>query len=259
MKNLLLLSGLLFTILSNAQFSGEVHYETKVNMHKQIPDTERGKRMKEFVPEFMDFENVLLFTGSETVYKNVHEEGDEVNFEDEQDRRKSFMKKRMAPPNDIIYTNVESGLVVEKKDFMDKIFLIKDSVVNSKWKLTGEMKVVSDMNCMKAEYLPDASDSLDTLQMYVWFTPEIPVSSGPAGYGGLPGLIVYLNEFDGTKVISLSKMVMRDIEKGEIEEPKKGKEVSREEFYEIMRKKMEERRKNWEGGHKGPGGGKGHP
>lgn len=253
MKNLSLLLFLVVSLAVNAQLSGEIHYATTVNMHKNLPDDERGERMKKWIPETMDFENLLLFTGTETVYKNVHNEGEEVNFEDEEDRRKSMIKKRMAPANDIIYTNVETGEVVEKKEFMDKIFLIRDSIVNSRWKLTGEMKVVSDMNCLKAEYIPNAADSLDTLQMYVWFSPEIPVSSGPAGYGGLPGLIVYLNEFDGTKVISLTKIVMREIDKGEIEEPKKGKEVTREEFYEIVMKKMEEQRKNWEGGHGGGG------
>lgn len=255
MKNTLLCLFLFVGLVGNAQLTGEVHYTTKVNMHKDLPDTERGKRMKEFLPEFMDFENLLIFTGTQTVYKNVHDENEEVNFEDEEDRRKSMMKKRMAPANDIIYTNVETGLVVEKKEFMDKIFLIKDSIINSKWKLTGETMMVSDMNCMKAEYLPTPGDSTDTLQMYVWFTPEIPVSSGPAGYGGLPGLIVYLNEYNGSKEISLSTIVMREVADGEIEEPKKGKEVTREEFDEIRRQKMEERRKQWEGqggGHGGP-------
>ncbi|UKN03751.1 GLPGLI family protein [Paracrocinitomix mangrovi] len=237
---------LLSNLMVSAQLSGEVQYTTKINMHKNIPDTERGKRMKQFVPEFMDFKNTLLFTATETVYKNVPDEDEGVEMDEDQ-RRQSWMKKRMAPANDIVYTNVETNEVVEKKEFMDKVFLIEDSIVAAKWKLTGEMKEVSGMNCMKAEYVPAANDSTDTLQMYVWFTPEIAVSSGPAGYGGLPGLIVYLNENDGTKEISLSTIVMREIKKEEIEEPKKGKKVTREEYHEIVRKKMEEQRKQWEG------------
>ena len=96
---------------------------------------------------------------------------------------------------------------------------------------------------MKAEYIPQAGD---TSKIIVWFTPEIPVSSGPAGYGGLPGLIVHLDKDDGAVQISLSSIVMRDIEKGEIEEPKKGKEVTQEEFDEIVRLKREQQRQEWE-------------
>jgi GLPGLI family protein len=195
----------------------------------------------------MDFENMLVFTGTESIYKNIESEETEVNFEEENNRHMKMMKKRMAPANDIIYTNMESGEVVSKKDFMDKVFLIKDSISSSRWKLSGETKVVSGMNCMKADYIPVASDSTDTLEMFVWFTPEIPVSSGPAGYGGLPGLIVYINIEDGQREISLSKIVMREVEEKEIVKPKKGKVVSGEEFEEIKRKKMEEQRKNWEG------------
>lgn len=210
--------------------------------------------MREYVPEFMDFDNLLIFSSTESVYKNIElatEEG--TDFDAEDDHRKNWMKKRMAPANDIVYTNIEEELVIQKKEFMDKVFLIKDSLSIAKWKMTGEMKEVSGMNCMKAEYIPDVNDSTDTMQMYVWFTPEIAIASGPAGYGGLPGLIVYVNINDSRKEISLSKMVMRDLEKDEIEEPKKGKVVTQAEFDEIQRKKMEEQRKQYEG-QKGGGG-----
>ena len=30
--------------------------------------------------------------------------------------------------------------------------------------------------------------------MSAWFTPEIPVSTGPSMYGGLPGLILEIND-----------------------------------------------------------------
>lgn len=239
---------------ANAQLSGEVFYHTKVNVHKGLPDNERGKRMREYVPEFMDFDNMLIFSSTESVYKNIElkkEEG--TDFDAEDDHRKNWMKKRMAPPNDIVYTNIEEELVIQKKEFMDKVFLIKDSLNVAKWKMTGEMKEVSGMNCMKAEYIPDVNDSTDTMQMYVWFTPEIAIASGPAGYGGLPGLIVYVNINDSQTEISLAKMVMREVTKEEIEEPKKGKVVTQKEFEEIQRKKMEEMKKQYEG-HKGGGG-----
>ena len=253
MKRLLALGfSLLICGAALSQITGEVYYNMTVNLHKRLPDNDRGNRMREFLPETMDVKNVLILDKTESLYKAYEDSADaKVDFEDEEDRRKSFLKKRLAPPNDVTYINTESGEVVEKKEFMDKVFLIEDSVSLSRWKMTGEMMEVSGYNCMKAEFLPPEGD---TNEVYIWFTPEIVSSAGPAGYGGLPGLILYVNVNDGEVVISLDKIVTKEIEKGVIEKPKKGKKVTKAEFEEIRRKKMEEQRKNW-GGH-GHGGGR---
>lgn len=236
--------------ISTAQITGEVYYSMTVNLHKRLPDNDRGNRMREFLPETMEVKNVLILDKTESLYKTYEDTADaKVDFEGEQDRHKKFLKKRLAPPNDVTYTNTETGEVIEKKDFMDKIFLIKDSISLTRWKMTGEMMEVSGYNCMKAEFIPTEGDSNE---VYIWFTPEIVSASGPAGYGGLPGLVLYVNVNDGEVVISLDKIVTKEIEKGIIKKPKKGKVVTKEEFEEIKRKKMEEQKKNW-GGHGGGG------
>ena len=71
-----------------------------------------------------------------------------------------------------------------------------------------------------------------------WYTPEIPVSQGPEGYWGLPGLILEVN--DGKTTILCSKIVLNPKEKAEIKAPSNGKEVSQKEYDEIVTKKMEE-------------------
>ncbi len=233
----------------SAQLSGEISYLTKVNVHRSLPDDERGQRMKEWIPEFTEFKTLLLFSQEQTLYKNVQEEAVDLSVEEEGGwnpaRMRQHMMARLAPPNDVIYTDVTKGHVTLKKEFMDKIFLIRDTLTLSNWKLTGDQMSVSGFSCLKAEYLPKEGD---TNMVSVWFTPEIPVSSGPAGYGGLPGLIVHLNINDGGTVITLAEMVMRELVKGEIDEPKKGKEITQEEFDAMVEKKKEQQRQQWQGG-----------
>ena len=251
MKNILLIATILISTMAMSQLQGEITYITKKNMHRDLPNDERGDRMREHIPEFVEFKNQLLFTSTETVYKNIptpETTGVDLN---EQDRRKQHMMKRMAPANDVIYCNVEEGLIVEKREFMDKVFLIRDTLNLSQWKMTGEMKEVSGMNCMKATYIPKAGDST---QIEVWFTPEIAISSGPAGYGGLPGLIVFVDVNNGALQISIASTVMREIGEGEIEKPEKGKVVTMTEFDEMRKKKMEQLSKQREG-QGGPGRG----
>jgi GLPGLI family protein len=51
--------------------------------------------------------------------------------------------------------------------------------------------------------------------------PEIPVSQGPEGYWGLPGLILEVN--DGKTVLLCSKVVLNPKVKAEIKAPSKGR------------------------------------
>ncbi len=71
-----------------------------------------------------------------------------------------------------------------------------------------------------------------------WYTPEVPINQGPEGYWGLPGLILEVN--DGKTVVMCSKLVMNTKDKVEIKAPKNGKQVKQKEYDEIVAKKMEE-------------------
>ena len=84
---------------------------------------------------------------------------------------------------------------------------------------------------------------------------QIPVSQGPGEYTGLPGLILEVNA-DKTTVLC-TKIVLNPTEKKEIKAPSKGKEVTRKEYNDIVKKKMEEMREMY-GGRRGRGHGRGH-
>ncbi|HSD14669.1 MAG TPA: GLPGLI family protein [Flavobacterium sp.] len=89
------------------------------------------------------------------------------------------------------------------------------------------------------------------VEITAWYCPEIPINQGPEGYWGLPGLILEVN--DGKTVIMCSKLVMNSKDKVEIKAPKGGKVVKQKEFDEIVVKKMEEMREQWQsqGGNRG--------
>ncbi len=81
-----------------------------------------------------------------------------------------------------------------------------------------------------------------------WYAPEIPISQGPGEYWGLPGLILEVN--DGRTAILCSKIVLNPEEKIEIKIPSKGKEVTQEEFNDIMAEKMEEMSERFRSGNR---------
>ncbi len=80
----------------------------------------------------------------------------------------------------------------------------------------------------------------EQIEVTAWYTMQIPVSAGPGEYWGLPGLILEINS--GRTTILCTKITLNPEDKKEIKKPTKGKEVGREEYQDIVKKKMEEMR-----------------
>jgi len=89
------------------------------------------------------------------------------------------------------------------------------------------------------------------IEITAWYTPQIPVNQGPGEYWGLPGLILEVNA-DRTTILC-SKIILNPQEKEEIKVPSKGKEVTRKEYNDTVKQKMEEMREMYGGRNRGGG------
>ena len=112
----------------------------------------------------------------------------------------------------------------------------RDRDANKKEKKEGEASEESEKK--------DDNDPLSeietpkTVEVVAWYTPQIPINSGPQDFHGLPGLILEIN--DGKLTLVCSKIVMNPKELLKIEEPTKGKVVTQEKYDDIMDKKNKE-------------------
>ena len=151
------------------------------------------------------------------------------------------------------YKNLKEKKYFLEADAFDKEFLIVDSLPKYDWQMTGETKKIGNYTCYKATAVlkplvpnePKEEKAVSILGaidketiITAWYTPEIPVSHGPANYWGLPGLILEVS--DGQTALLCSKVVLNPKEKIEIKAPKKGDKVTQAEFDEIMEKKSQE-------------------
>ena len=135
---------------------------------------------------------------------------------------------------------------------MGKVFLIKDNFIEYDWELTGETKNIGNYTSYKAVYEIEEEDiQIDNINgglkeekvtikriVVAWYTPDVPISNGPSNYGGLPGLILEVN--DGDQTIVCSEIILNPKEIKEINEPTKGKIVTREKFGKISLEKTKE-------------------
>ena len=175
---------------------------------------------------------LLFFTETASLYQNDTAQIDNMNIEREtEDGGMIFMQ--MAPPDNKVYCDFTTKTMIEKRDFMQRQFLIEKPLVAEGWKLTGKQKMILNYPCSEAV----KTDSLGTTT--IWYTPAIPVSSGPFYYVGLPGMVLEVNINNGEQVIT-ALSVDKQVETALIVKPKDGKKVTDEEFNKIVEEKLKE-------------------
>lgn len=148
----------------------------------------------------------------------------------------------------MLYKDIKQRKFSNQKEFFGKLFLVKDSLPRYNWKLTDETKKIGAYTCYKAESTTTKIvDNIfgkvqkkDTITTHIeaWYTPQIPVSNGPAKYWGLPGLILEVNQ--GKQTIVCTEIVLNPKEKFAVEEPRKGKKMNQTDFEKMRREKIKE-------------------
>ena len=109
------------------------------------------------------------------------------------------MTQIMADMVGTTYRKSNSNEVFNERDSFGNLKnFIATSKLITNWNITNEEKVINGYNCIKATTVLniDFGDN-DVNKLYpitAWFCPDIKYSYGPRGIGGLPGLILELNQ-----------------------------------------------------------------
>ena len=250
MKNItLIITVFIFTFSLSAQnFSGKATYKThrKVNV-KLGEDKETSSSMQKMIQEQMKkhFQKTfhLNFNQNESTYKQ------EAQLSAPQaSNGVRVMSIGGGSNNDILYKNIKENRYTNKTEISSKRFLIQDKLPKSEWEMSGETKTIGKYTCYKATKTRtreqrnftdnEVTKKTVTITTTAWYTPEIPISNGPEMFGGLPGLILEIQ--DGKQTIVCSEIILNPTEKIEITEPTKGKKITQVKFDEIMDKKRDE-------------------
>lgn len=255
---------LLLTVGVNAQnISGTATYQTKTNIDLKMESKDITPEMQQQIQSMLkkQFEKTytLTFNATESVYQ-------EEQSLDAAGASGGFSMIMGSFTGGKRYKNIEKNQYKEETEFFGKPFLIEDKLENIEWELVNESKQIGQYVVFKAvatqkidsldftEYerkREDEKDESDTIvspidelklpkekKIVAWYTPQIPIKTGPAEYWGLPGLILEIQS--GKTTMLCSKIILNPKQSIEIEVPKKGKSVSREEYKKIMMDKVNE-------------------
>ena len=219
--------------LDSTQMNSEMHQRMMAMMKKQFEKT-----------------HILTFNKEESIYK-----------EDEQleapQPQGMVMVMVETGGSDVMYKNTKEKRYTNQNESFSKLFLIRDKLEDIKWELGSETKNIGDYTCYKATFKrevevrqsgisvngdkdldEEVKPEMKEITVTAWYTPQIPVNTGPAQYHGLPGLILEVS--DGTTTMMCSKVVLNPEKAVEIKEPTKGQKVTQKKYDEMMEKKMKE-------------------
>ena len=157
-----------------------------------------------------------------------------------------------------LYKNIADQSFLEEQDMMGKAYLVKDMLEPVEWELSNETKKVGNYTVQKASYtrivdskrfstgMTEMENVKDTLQVTVWFTPEIPVAHGPENFFGLPGLILEVQN-QGRTLICEKIELNPSADPVVIERPSKGKEITQAEFRTVQEEGMKQMMNRYQG------------
>ncbi|WP_369048425.1 GLPGLI family protein [Tenacibaculum sp. UWU-22] len=262
------------TVFAQKNFQGRATYKSKTsidlaNFGRGDMSEQRKKEIMERMKSMLEKTYILNFDKTTSLYK------EEEKLETPGQQQRGFRFRGLSGGG-VEYKNISENKLIESTEFFGKNFLISETAEPPHWELTSETKQIGQYTCYKATMtkkadeinmmrMPrprkkddkskedaqakNASEQVEEpkeIQVTAWFTPQIPVNNGPGEYWGLPGLILEVNA-DRTTILC-TEVVLNPSEKIEINEPTKGKKVTRQEFNEIAKKKIEEMREMFRNG-----------
>ena len=269
MKKIILFFFVIPFSITAQEFQGKAYYMSKTILNtdfiKNIPP-ERRERVLSRMKSNSEKNYVLDFNTTSSLFK------EEVQLETTGGNQRWSMFSSLGSNEGTVYRDILSNAFISKQELLGKTFLIKDTLTKSKWTMTGQTKKIGIYTCYNATQEVEsevraiqfgrssqrASENKDVPKktkittLSTWFTPEIPVATGPSFYSGLPGLILEVS--DDNRTILCTKVVLNPKEKIKIKAPKKGTVVNNEEFKKIQEDKIKEMREQFGRGRRQGGG-----
>jgi GLPGLI family protein len=231
MKKLILL---LFTMAAaGAQAQQTFHNTVKITFEKVVYVRQQFKDLN---PEWYDqFKNqfpeqsVNYYEFVGDTLKSVFKETKEAPF----DPRSWY---RPIADKNVVYNDYQAAKTITQKAVFEETFLMEDSLLHIRWKLTPDTRTIAGYDCRKA-----IGFIHDTLAVFAFYTDEILVTGGPEGIQGLPGMILGMGVPRLHTTWFATKVEVNGVTTNSLSPATKGKKVDRKK----MITSLDDVLKNW--------------
>jgi GLPGLI family protein len=241
---------------ANAQSltEGKISFERTTQLNIRLGGGDEA--MAHMIPKSRTDHFELIFADNQSLWKRADDEAD--NGDINVNSGGAQIRMIMPGSDDVLYYNFSTGRKTEKRELMDKSFLVQDSITRMDWKLGIETKIILGHPCKKATTQRTQSsfriiaengntkkeEVKDTLNIVAWYCTDIPNFGGPETYQGqLPGMVLEVDVNNG-RTTYIAKEISGKINKSDIKEPKGGKKLTEAEFKKERQKMMDEMQRN---------------
>ncbi|WP_066222284.1 GLPGLI family protein [Formosa haliotis] len=211
--------------------NGYAYYKKQLaNDTKSVSDPQIKKAFR--LLEEQEYQ--LAFNGNGALFKK------EKTLTTEQNPIITAYAEGFAQYSGQVYFNSKNKTITQQKEISGTTFLVQQQPIE--WKLSKDTLKIDRYTCYKAT----ATKTLETVegpqktQITAWYSPELPLSYGPDGYGQLPGLILQL-EHNGV-ISTLKRLKFEANNPVTIDPPTKGKSISETDFNEMIKNAFNSRK-----------------
>ncbi|MBL0152561.1 MAG: GLPGLI family protein [Chitinophagaceae bacterium] len=229
-KTILILTTLFQVCLLQAQtafFSQvKIEYEKTVAVPALFREMEPSwfERIKDRLPQ----ESKSYFEFIADNDKSVFKPGKEMPY----DPRSPYQP--MADKN-VVYTDYSTSTSISQKPVFEETFLVTDSLVHIKWKITNDTRVIAGFECRKAIGI-----LYDTIAVFAFYSDQIMIPGGPEGIQGLPGMILGMGIPRLHTTWFATKVEVNNVPVSLIVPAKKGKKTNRTDMLNTVRTAMKD-------------------
>jgi GLPGLI family protein len=222
---------LLFSLAAAAQTvfhpAVKIEFEKTVYVKQLYKDLEPEwyDRIKDRIPNSTVY--YFEFTGDSV--RSVYKPGKEVPSDP-----RSF--NMSIGDKNVVYNDYRNRTCIVQKPVFEETFLVQDSLLPIKWKLTADKRNIAGFECRKAVGLID-----DTVAVFAFYTDEILISGGPETVNGLPGMILGLGLPRIHTTWFATRVEVNGINMSVVQPANKGKRVNRKTMLESLDKVL----KSW--------------
>ena len=136
-----------------------------------------------------------------------------------------------------VYYDMLQGEVVKVSPMLNADYLVSIPAeeMTPRWQLSDEHKQIGNYQCQRARMVRE-----DSVVVFAWYTPAIPVQSGPNMYFGLPGLILQIERknLNTTTTITALSVTYQDDTAMIPARPDTGKPIDYAAFQKISEKHL---------------------
>jgi GLPGLI family protein len=166
------------------------------------------------------------FTGDTT--KSIYKPGKDVSVDPR-------MWWRPVADKNVVYNDYKNGTTTSQKPVYEETFLMEDSLLKIKWKITSDLRNIAGYECHKAIGIIN-----DSIAVFAFYTDELLITGGPEGIHGLPGMILGMGIPRLHATWFATKVEVFDVNMKPVTAPTKGKKVDRSSLMTKLDKLAEE-------------------